>query len=593
MSTLDLPERVAETFAHAFGDALDSVDGGSSTMHRRTPQSGSDPGALPILPLGGDLAGFREGELLGQGGMGTVHAAYDEVLRRTVAIKRPRLAETGHSRALVAEARTLAGLEHPNIVPVHALGRDAEGRPVLVMKRVAGRRWSDLAREGPDFERDLRVALAITDALRFVHQAGTLHRDVKPDNVMVGEFGEVYLMDWGCARTLEDARTEAIVGTPNFMAPEMTELGQPLSPSTDVYLLAATLQRVLTGAGRHGGRNLGAVLAAAWHSAPAVWPADFPTPLAAILDRACDRDPARRYPDAAAFATALRDFARHRQALSACAAVSARLPELEAAIADDAPAAESLAAELRVELRTVLRAWPDAAEARNALSALCAIVVPWKLRVGELASVEALLHEAPAEAARWRAALDRGRQAQREAAAVLRQADTRAAVRERRNYLLLLVGSSILMATIAMGVLDTRPPTPRDLVVLGALGFVIPCVAVLPFRRRIFATAHSRGLVLALLAMVFSSMLLRIAAAIHDAPIDETLRADCLVQICGVLVTSQLGEWRIGLAAIPYAVAAATMVVHPELASRAFPVAAIGALSIGFWAFFRRSKTVE
>lgn len=590
MHTDELPDRVAETFAHIFGDALESVHSASSTMFRRTPVSGSDAAGLPALALGGELVGFREGELLGQGGMGTVHAAHDEVLRRTVAIKRPRTAEPAHSRALVAEARTLAGLEHPNIIPVHALGRDPEGRPVLVMKRVAGRRWSDLAKEGADIERDLRIALAITDALRFVHQAGTLHRDVKPDNVMVGEFGEVYLMDWGCARPLEGATTEAIIGTPSFMAPEMTEVGQPLSPSTDVYLLAGSLQRVLTGSGRHIGRNLGAVLAASWVSRPAAWPADFPTPLAAILDRACDRDPARRYPDAAAFAAALRDFARHRQALAACADVTARLPALTDAVTRGAPSAETLAAELRVELRTVLRAWPDAIEARTALAALYAIVVPAKLAAGEIVHVEALLHEAPEERDRWRPELERAREAQRAAALVLREADTQAAVRERRNYLLLLVGGAVLTMAVATGVLESKTPTPDELVVLGVLGFLLPAVGVIPFRRHIFATTHSRSIVLALLALVFTSLLHRVAAAVHDTPVEETLRADCFIQICGLLIAARLGEWRIGLAALPYALAAATMLVNPELASRAFPAAAVAALSIGFWAFFRRSQ---
>jgi serine/threonine protein kinase len=128
----------------------------NSTLHRHLSSVSPDVSGLPSLRVGGDdPQAFVEQERLGEGGMGVVHAARDGVLERTVAIKRPRGDVGGRaSGALVAEARTLAALDHPNVVPVHQLGCDDQGAPVLVMKRVRGRRWSEVVAEGVDLDRE-------------------------------------------------------------------------------------------------------------------------------------------------------------------------------------------------------------------------------------------------------------------------------------------------------------------------------------------------------------------------------------------------------------------------------------------------------
>lgn len=252
---------------------------------------------------------------LGEGGMGRVHLARQRSLDREVAVKGLKRGATSRvAVALVREARTTGALEHPGVIPVHALGLDERGWPVLVMKRVDGAPWCDLlgdpshalwSTRGDDepLWSNLEILLRVCETVQFAHSRGVLHLDIKPENVMVGAFGEVYLVDWGIARRMdegEDADVAGIVGTPAYMAPEMV-IGSELSPRTDVYLLGATLHQVLTGRARHHGTDLQSVLLAAAVSDRVGYSADVPAPLADLCNRATARDPEGRPADAGAF----------------------------------------------------------------------------------------------------------------------------------------------------------------------------------------------------------------------------------------------------------------------------------------------------
>ncbi len=241
------------------------------------PASSATPWPRPSLPLlrTADVAevtaDVRVSTLLGEGGMGRVLAAEQVALGREVAVKVVR--DGGRAAdvdALLREALIAARLEHPNVVPVHLLGRGEDGAPIFVMRRIEGVPWSDVLRDAAaapgmfadardPLEMHLRVLLEVCGAVQFAHARGILHRDLKPENVMLGAFGEVYVVDWGIALNLADdprlpriADARGVVGTPAYMAPEMA-LGDAaaLSPRTDVYLLGAVLHRVLTGAPPH------------------------------------------------------------------------------------------------------------------------------------------------------------------------------------------------------------------------------------------------------------------------------------------------------------------------------------------------------
>ncbi len=192
---------------------------------------------------------------MAHGGMGTVYRAFDAQLERTVAVKVVHPGDV--PERLLAEARTLAQLEHPGIVPVHDAGRLADGRVYFVMKFVEGERLDAYAPRVALGER-LRVLMRIAEAVAFAHARGIPHRDLKPQNVMVGAYGEVLVLDWGVPG----------VGTPGWMAPE----GGTGSVAADVYALGLMLRGLI-------GK-------------------EAPAPLQAIASRAAHDDSRQRYASA-------------------------------------------------------------------------------------------------------------------------------------------------------------------------------------------------------------------------------------------------------------------------------------------------------
>ena len=210
-----------------------------------------------------DLGGTRyelESEI-GRGGMGVVYAARDRELDRRVALK-------VLDSALAGEAQLIARLEHPAIVPIYETGTLPDGRAFYAMKLVAGARLDHYLARAPSLGERLRVIRRAGEALAFAHARGVIHRDLKPQNVMVGEFGEVYVMDWG---------VEAVAGTPAFRAPDAR-----LDQRSDIYALGALLQFML--------------------------PSSAPPALRAIAAKAMQADPDARYGDAPALLADLERF---------------------------------------------------------------------------------------------------------------------------------------------------------------------------------------------------------------------------------------------------------------------------------------------
>lgn len=206
-------------------------------------------------------------EKIGQGGMGSVYLAEDQELARKVALKvvRAPVASGQEALRMRREARIIAGLEHPGIVPVHDIGTLPDGRMFYVMKWVRGEGLAEHVRDRPLSER-LRLFLRICDPVAFAHANGVIHRDLKPANIMVGQFGEVMVLDWGIARVMarpadptgdpvgtlpatdELTGEGAVIGTQGYMAPEQAG-GQSalVDQRTDVYALGAILRSLLVG----------------------------------------------------------------------------------------------------------------------------------------------------------------------------------------------------------------------------------------------------------------------------------------------------------------------------------------------------------
>lgn len=185
---------------------------------------------------------------LGQGGMGSVYVAEDTVLNRQVALKVLRVQDRQGElvKRMQREAQTAAQLEHPGIIPVHDLGNLPDGRVFYVTKLVQGLQLDEYAARAETQSERLRVFLKICDAVSYAHSKGVLHRDVKPANIMVGEFGEVLVLDWGTARGAEDLTAHtAGHGTKGYMSPEQAK-GEPLDARADIFALGATLYALLT-----------------------------------------------------------------------------------------------------------------------------------------------------------------------------------------------------------------------------------------------------------------------------------------------------------------------------------------------------------
>jgi serine/threonine-protein kinase len=193
---------------------------------------------------------------LGRGGMGAVYLAEDRELDRLVAIKvlnTPDVTADLRNR-MIREAQIIARLEHPGIVPVHDVGTLPDGRIYYAMKFVRGSRLDEYAAQGAHLRDRLRKFQSVCDAVAFAHAHGVIHRDLKPQNIMIGSFGEVLVLDWGVAKIRDDPRSSAfhqttegtVIGTKNYMSPEQArgEIDQ-LDERSDIYALGAVLYFLL------------------------------------------------------------------------------------------------------------------------------------------------------------------------------------------------------------------------------------------------------------------------------------------------------------------------------------------------------------
>ncbi len=156
-----------------------------------------------------ELLGYQLGEVIGRGGMGEVIAAVDQSLGREVALKRMRHSDpTGDAVSrFVREAKVQALLDHPAIVPVHELGEDSDGNPYFTMKRLTGTTLQEALEANKPTQPLLRALVDVCFAIQLAHERDIVHRDLKPTNVMLGNYGDVYVIDWGVARMLGSRRT--------------------------------------------------------------------------------------------------------------------------------------------------------------------------------------------------------------------------------------------------------------------------------------------------------------------------------------------------------------------------------------------------
>ncbi|MDF1666170.1 MAG: protein kinase, partial [Planctomycetota bacterium] len=322
-----------------------------------TPPPGSLPSNKNKKP-----ASFQNYDLkkeIGRGGMGVVYAALQGGLDRLVAVKKNLDNQLEARSRFISEAIVTGQLDHPNIVPVYDMGFSAEGEVLLSMKLVGGQPWSDWLKD--KFNEDNRLSednlleafeilIKVCDAISFSHEKLIVHNDLKPENIMVGKHGEVFVMDWGLAvdvsqrdeaqltqsqrQTLHKSTMRSPCGTPAYMAPELANGdGDQICPQTDVYLLGAILYEFVTGRRRHRGKTLLIVLRSAILSEEPDFTdhGDIESEIQDICRKAMKLNPEDRYSSAKEFQIAIKNHLQHRESLKIAHVANTTLAECEKA----------------------------------------------------------------------------------------------------------------------------------------------------------------------------------------------------------------------------------------------------------------------
>jgi serine/threonine-protein kinase len=575
---------------------------------------------LPHLSIGGELderdsdgAQLIVKKLLGKGGMGMVHLAHQPLLDRDVAIKRVRPdAPAAAADSLFREARYMGSLEHPNIIPVHALGADREGLPILVMKCIDGDPWRTLIRE-PDHpawarwtgwasdpvERNIEILVEVCRAIAYAHSRNILHRDLKPDNVMLGEHGEVYVLDWGISTRLDGDRRPGVVGTPTYMAPEMVDPEHELSRVTDVYLLGACLHEVLTGRPPHSGESLKEVLAAAHLSAPPDL-SDAPKALAEICRKAMAADPGERFPTPEALQGEISNWLRTRGSTVLAEAAHQRLDELAVLLQGEDPDPVLVSAAFTASsfgFEQALESWPENLAAKTGLQGALTRMAAFEIARGNLDHAEALIVRID----------DRGtlpddlvaaRANHAERLQLERDQDWRVSARERVIFwgALNVFGAIFTLAILSGSVGDLSHLTPLNLVMFAVVFWIGALVLIAIGRKWLYSNALNAGITNAVIAVGFMIVTHRVLQWLFMGndistilAVDALIMASCTSTLNGVVGKS---AWAYAAGCIGVAVA---VLIWPQYGIHIFGEAVAVAIFVSgiYWWWLGRAGTVS
>lgn len=601
----DLDARIEQMLSTTLAPYARSIEEHpDSTIKPEVKSLGSaDRSALELLRrLGaGDEAVLRRKlrleETIGEGGMGLVHLATQRTIGRKVAVKtlRPEHHNEEAAFKLLREGWIIGLLEHPNVIPLHDIGLDAKGMPLIVLKRIEGTHWGELITDDSRvlerfgatdlLEWNLGILMQVCNAVSYAHSRGIVHRDLKPENVMIGEFGEVYLVDWGIAVSLLDDGTGRLplardcepAGTPVYMAPELL-YGEPATERTDVYLLGAILYEIITGRPPHECERLRDLLRLVLTSRPPL-PDGVPIELGQIALEAMEPETEARITSAAVFRQRLSGYLRHRGSVQLAEHAERSLAELVEALAapaDDEEARRlqlySLFSESRFGFREALEAWPENAAAAGGLRRATEVMVDYELEQNDPRAAEALLaglDQPSPKLSELVQAARRVAEAQRretEAMADLgRQMDPRVGQRRR------LVAASVTFALwclvpLLAALLAKRGSIKEShlnlvvgetLLLLGALGaasFVLKSL----MRNRI-----NRRYVMLVGFVMVATILFNVVSAGLGVPVETSMRLKLFIWFCVAGMAAVWLDWRFFPVALGYLAGVGLSILWP------------------------------
>ncbi|MEZ4316433.1 MAG: serine/threonine-protein kinase [Myxococcota bacterium] len=534
-----------------------------------------------------EVEALELGATLGEGGMGLVRLGIQRRLGREVAVKtlRPGVNPKA-SVSLLQEAWVTGSLEHPNVVPIYDVTMDRDALPQVVLKRIEGTCWTDLlddptlldpAHRSDPVARHLDVLVSVCNAVEFAHSRGILHRDLKPDNIMVGRFGEVFLLDWGIAAALEPdpsgrfplARDQRFpTGTPIYMAPEMaSDDGSALCRETDVFLLAGLLFRLLAGRPPRVGASLYDVLSTV--EEPIVLDESWPEDLRDLMARGFALDPAAR-PTATAFREAVERHLRRRDVLQLFAHAGDRIDALRALLDRTEPdriEVYDLFGACRFGLREVLARWPEHQAASAALRGLLLHMATYELDQGDPRAARVLLSEIadpPPDVVARLEALERSIEADRERLARLTAEADPTTGSQTRLLVLGALGVIWLGGPTILPLFGIGPGYPRAMGVAVAQFVGTALAFAFAYRTMVQTRLNQTVLILLLLEPTMNFPLLvagsRWGLDIDQATVLEVMLGTTLVSVGALMIDS-----RLMVAAVVFAIASVVSIVDPTL----------------------------
>lgn len=586
------PSQVDPTLPGLLDTIVPGAEGAVSEHTMRPPLPDSTG---PIASLSGLASRIEEevdrGAVLGEGGMGVVHLGRQRVLEREVAIKSisPHARPESARRAILLEAWAASTLEHPHIVPVHTLATDEEGNPHLVMRRIAGRTWS-VYMANPELVRQefgvrdplawhLSVLMAVCNAVSYAHSRGILHRDLKPDNVMVGRFGEVWVLDWGLAvRLREDGPSRLplasddrrVVGTPRYMSPEMARgAGHELSERTDVYLIGGILYAILTGQGPHPGREVEETLARIPDFRPHL-PPGTPTRLGAIARRALAAEPKDRFASVEELRLALLTFQEERAAETLVERSMFDLDRLVQLLSQgevDRTAAHRLFGACRFGFMQALEAVPGHPSAAEGLRRALIAMASYELSRGDAGGASVYLAEVddpPLDLLSQRDALLDEQQRERDEAQALRASVDSRIGRRTRSFVFGLMAVAWTALPLVTWLQGQHFSYPRLLAVHGPM-FLLSLGLVLWGRKSMERTSLNRTVSRALVVTQAQILATVLVGARLEMSADQVTVMYHLILCASSLLLMGIYGWRSLVCSVAFALAAGGGAIWPEL----------------------------